>query len=116
MQDRRGIGGNKHTRARRTVPEGLVGALALAMSLSTMAAASVLAALLGLMTVPRLVVPSPFTPGAEAATGVAVEAGSSALCPLACSHSSAVHALDSGSFHTYTNGIDCYNPGCFHAW
>lgn len=76
----------------------------MAMSLSTMAAAKVLAALLGLITVPRLVVPSPLAVGVEAATGVAVAvgAGSSALCPLACSHSSALHALDSGSFHTYT--------------
>lgn len=76
------------------------------MSLSTMAAARVLAALLGLMTVPRLVVPSPLPAGEEAAaTGVAVAVGpgSSAVCPLACSHSSALHALDSGSFHTYTN-------------
>lgn len=83
------------------LPVGLAGGFALAMSLSTMAAAGVLAALLGLMTVPRRVVPSTFTAGATgAAAGVAVGAASSTLCPLACSHSSAVHALDSGSFHT----------------
>lgn len=87
---------------------GLAAGLVLAMSLSTMAAAGVLAALLGLMTVPRLVVPSAFTAGREGAgagvaVAVAVGAASSSLCPLACSHSSAVHALDSGSFHTCNN-------------
>lgn len=87
------------------LPVGLAGGFALAMSLSTIAAAGVLAALLGLMTVPRRVVPSTFTAGAKGAgVGVAAGAASSTLCPLACSHSSAVHALDSGSFHT-CNGV-----------